>query len=167
LGRALLCLDVPLEPPDLPLTLPAEVPQPATTRQRFEQHASEPICRACHQMMDPLGFALEHFDAVGRYRETEAGLPIDASGEVAVLPEPFDGAVELASEIAANPTSQDCFVQQWARYAYGRSVADAAECTRRQLQERFLASGQNVLDLIVGLTQTDLFVTRKRPAGLK
>jgi hypothetical protein len=116
--------------------------------------------------MDPLGFALEHFDATGRYRETEAGLAIDASGSSPALSAPFDGAADLASKIAASDVGARCFVQQWARYAYGRRAADAAECTRRTLQERFFDSDQNMLELMLALTQTDQFNSRKRPQGL-
>lgn len=68
---------------------PADVPElkeatrdgkPITMRQRMEEHRVNPACASCHARMDPLGFALENFDAIGRWRATEAGLPIDASG---------------------------------------------------------------------------------------
>ena len=53
----------------------------ATTRQRFEQHRADPICAGCHSLIDPVGFAFEHFDGMGQYRDNEnGGLPIDSSG---------------------------------------------------------------------------------------
>ena len=79
----------PPPPPDVPeLPEPSEGAETASLRARLEAHRANPVCSACHARMDPLGFALENFDAVGRWRETDAGgAPIDASG---ALP---DGAV--------------------------------------------------------------------------
>ena len=56
---------------------------PTTVRARMEQHRASPACAGCHKVMDPLGLALENFDAVGAWRTRDAGLPIDASGELA------------------------------------------------------------------------------------
>jgi hypothetical protein len=68
-----------------------------TVRERTEQHRADPNCAACHVVMDELGFALENYDAVGRWRETDNGDPIDAYGE---LPDGtrFDGATELQAD---------------------------------------------------------------------
>ena len=73
-------------PPPAPAVVPPfpeEVPGvPATVRGRMEQHRANPACAGCHKVMDPLGLALENFDAVGAWRTRESGLPIDASGEL-------------------------------------------------------------------------------------
>lgn len=80
----------PPPPPDIPELDAAGVGEAATLRERMELHRSDPTCAACHSKMDPLGFSLENFDAIGRYRSTEGKFPIDASG---VLPDgtKFDG----------------------------------------------------------------------------
>jgi hypothetical protein len=72
----------PEPPPNVPgLPDRGEGGKPASVRERLEQHRKNPVCAACHAPMDPLGFALENFDAIGRWRSTsEAGTPIDASG---------------------------------------------------------------------------------------
>ena len=69
-------------------------------RQRMEEHRVNPACAVCHKLMDPLGFALENFDAIGGWRDTEAGSPIDSSG---VLPDgtQFQGASGLSEESQA------------------------------------------------------------------
>jgi len=85
----------PAPPPDVPgLTETLESDRVLTMRERMEQHRGNPACAACHKMMDPLGFALENFDAVGQWRDVEGSAPINSSG---VLPDgsEFDGPVEL------------------------------------------------------------------------
>ena len=79
----LLGAPVPPPPPDVP-TLPDRGVggKPASVRERLEQHRKNPMCASCHSRMDPLGFALENFDAIGRWRLTEVGQPIDASGSM-------------------------------------------------------------------------------------
>jgi hypothetical protein len=73
-------------PPPAPAVVPPfpeEVPgAPTTVRARMEQHRSNPACAGCHRVMDPLGLALENFDAVGAWRTRESGIPIDSSGEL-------------------------------------------------------------------------------------
>ena len=112
-------------PPDVeafPETQEGE--QPRTVRERLEMHRSNPTCNGCHGVMDPLGFALENFDAIGAWRakDREAGVPIDSSGQLA------DGTVvngpkDLREALLAEPTQ---FVQTLTEklmiYALGRSV---------------------------------------------
>lgn len=80
----------PPPPPDVPELNAEGVGEAATLRERMEKHRSDPTCAACHSKMDPLGFSLENYDAIGRYREAEGKFPIDASG---TLPDgaSFDG----------------------------------------------------------------------------
>ena len=69
-----------------------------TTRQKFEQHSTDPLCKGCHSQMDPIGFGLEGFDAIGRFRTLEHGLPVDDSGYLtdADVTGPFRGPAQLA-----------------------------------------------------------------------
>ncbi len=91
-----------------------------TTRQKLEQHRSNPVCAGCHSMFDPLGMALEHFDSIGRYRETENGLAIDASG---VLEDgtAFDDAVGLGAALRASPVANECLLRNFYRNVNGRA----------------------------------------------
>jgi hypothetical protein len=92
----------PPPPPDVPaLEEASESAQPRSVRERMEEHRRNPVCASCHRSMDPLGFALENFDAIGKWRATtEAGTPVDVSG---VLPDgtAIDGPVGLRSVIQA------------------------------------------------------------------
>jgi mono/diheme cytochrome c family protein len=96
--------------------------QPRTVREKMEQHRRNPVCAACHSVMDPLGFALENFDGIGKWRETDAGSPVDASG---VLPSgsKFSGPADFR---AALLREQDTFVQTMTSklltYAMGRGT---------------------------------------------
>ena len=83
-------------------------------RERLAQHrAKGSTCNGCHQYIDPIGFGLEHFDAVGRWRDTDNGVAIDATGNVpgSATP-PFDGAVGLATAVGDDPRFLDCMIQQ-------------------------------------------------------
>lgn len=93
-----------------------------TTRERFELHRDKStVCFSCHILMDPLGFGLENYDAVGRWRTTEGSLPIDASG---VLPGnlAFSGGEELASIIADSKELPLCATKHLMTYALGRGI---------------------------------------------
>ena len=91
-------------------------------RERMEQHRANPVCASCHTRMDPLGFALENFDAIGKWRTTEAGTPIDASG---TLPDgaSFDGPAELRAMLAGRDSEFVTTVtSKLLTYALGRGV---------------------------------------------
>src|SRR5207237_1207368 len=73
-----------------------------TVRERMEQHRADPVCASCHRVMDPLGFALENFDAVGAWRTEDDGVPIDASGQLADGAA-VDGVVAMRQAILRRP----------------------------------------------------------------
>jgi hypothetical protein len=159
ISRSLLCSGVPAEPSEVSDHQPPPLPG-KTTRQRLVEHAVNPACAGCHQLIDPVGFALEHIDPTGRYREDEDGLTIDTSGELYGGAGSFDGAVQLGALLADSQEAHDCFVTQWERFAFGQIEEQTNECTRSQLREQFAAT-DNVVELLVALTQTDSFRFRK------
>jgi len=118
-------------------------------------------------MMDPVGFGFEHFDGVGRWRDEEAGLAIDATGEIigATTKGTFDGVPELAALLVESPEVERCMTLQWFRYAYGRADATVDACTVDDLTRQFAGSGRRIQDLIVALTQSDAFLYRRAPEG--
>lgn len=161
----LLC-QTPPPPPDV-VPPPPTVDPTKTTREQYVQHEEDPACAACHQWMDPLGFGFEHFDALGRYRAEQNGLPIDATGEINFIDEvgidgPFDGAVELAERLSQSERVRECVSTQWFRYAYGRTETEADACTMDLVNQRFADSGYDIKELLVALTQTDAFRYRQR-----
>lgn len=159
----LLCDPLPPPPPNVDTTPPDPDPN-LTTRQRFSIHSAAPECAVCHQRMDPIGFGLENYDHLGRFRSDEQGMDIDVSGKIidARDPElegPFDGPMDLAQRLAQSPQVRDCIATQWYRYAFGRVETEADSCSLQQAQAAFADSG-NLKDLLVSITQTDAFLYR-------
>jgi len=119
----LLCVVVPPPPPMIPQLDPPSTAAPTSVRERLAQHrAKGSSCDGCHRFIDPIGFGLEHFDAVGRWRDTDSGVAIDATGAVPQTDVPFDGAVGLAAAIGEDPRFLDCMVRKMMTYAVGRTV---------------------------------------------
>ncbi|HEY5376392.1 MAG TPA: DUF1588 domain-containing protein, partial [Polyangiaceae bacterium] len=154
----ILCRDVPPEPPTVS-ERPPDPPAAGTTRQRWTQFTSYPACTSCHQDMDQLGYALEAFDSMGRYRTTENGVDIDTQVDVSGLG-PTNGPVELVKKLAALPETQACFAQRFAEFGLGKALASdpAGPCLQQDIARRFEAAGYNVRQLLLDLTQTDAFL---------
>jgi hypothetical protein len=162
--RQVMCGEPPPPPPDVDGSVPAPTPD-TTTRERFEAHVSDPSCAACHNMFDPIGFAFEHFDAAGRWRDEDNGFPVDASGDLVGtdVDGPFDGAVELAAKLADSERVHACYVDHLFAFAAGRpSDEDADACTIDSLEHDFAASGGTLTDLLVAYARSDAFRHRRR-----
>lgn len=160
--REVLLCQVPPPPPDVVPEAP-NVDESQTTREQFAQHAQDRLCAGCHRLMDPIGFGFEHFDGIGRYRDSEWGLPIDASGELLEtdVDGPYDGVVELAQRLASSEQVKHCIVSQWFRFGYGRVETAADTCSIDLLRQTFAAANYDVKELIVALTMTDAFRYRR------
>jgi hypothetical protein len=157
----MLCQTPPPPPPNIDVT-PPDLDPKLTTRERFAQHSTDPMCKGCHRLMDPIGLAFEHYDGVGRFRDQENGLPIDASGELVEtdVDGKFVGVAELGKKLASSARVKDCVVLQWFRHSVGRAETEADTCSLHTLREKFRASGGNVKQLILDMTQTDAFLLR-------
>ncbi len=161
----LLCANIP--PPPANVMIKAPEPDPnSTTRQRFAQHSADATCKGCHTLMDPVGFGFENYDGMGRYRLTENGVAVDASGELTGtdVDGTFSGVVGLAAKLAQSANVRDCYATQWFRFAYGRGENTADACSLATLSSHLGNSGGNIKELLVALTQTDAFLYR--PAGV-
>lgn len=161
----LLCQELPSPPPDVDAT-PPQLDPGATTRERFGQHSADPVCRACHQLIDPLGFGFEAYDGVGAFRATENGLPIDASGEVSQLepgaePLAFDGTAELAAILAEARTTNACAVHHWVRFTSGRRPTAQDACTIETIADQLVANGGDLHEMFIDLVRLDAFVLRQ------
>ncbi len=117
-----LCGSVPPPPENVNDTLPDGDPAdgPQTTREKLEQHVNDPVCAACHNLIDPLGFTLEHYDGIGAFREDENGLPIDPSG--VYEGESLDDVVDVARFLATDERATRCVTQRLLSYATGREI---------------------------------------------
>ena len=129
-------------------------------RQRMEKHRSDPNCASCHARMDPLGFALENFDAIGGYREKDGNAPVDASG---VLPDgrKFAGPVELKAVLQTRlKPFAHCLTEKLMTYALGRGLEYPDRCVVEKVADATLASGGKFSTLISGIVHGDPFGKR-------
>jgi hypothetical protein len=160
----LLCQDLPDPPANVP---PPDPPKPGvSTRERFAMHTNNPACRGCHDLIDGLGFGLEHYDGIGKYRTTDQGVPVDASGEVndtTDIDGPYSGGPQLAGLLAMSGQARDCVPTQWLRYALARREGDDDTCSLVALRDAFAASDGDLRELMVALTQTDAFWNYRKP----
>jgi hypothetical protein len=116
--QAFFCRVPDPPPPDV---VPVPVFDPTkTTRENLELQTADPNCSGCHELFDPMGLGLEHFDAIGRYRETENGLAIDASGTL-LDGTAFNGAVELGTALRESTVVTECLLRQFYRNVNGRA----------------------------------------------
>ena len=174
---------------ELPAGINVSPPDPysaPTTRERYTLHSASDDCAGCHVQMDPLGYALENFDAIGKFRTHENNVLIDASGEVPDMPDGDFGdcpsgiacaekaagtkyqtacngscATELSRRLAQNAEVMACFPSKWLDYAYGQSLraADPQDvCNREALTAAFAGEGYDIKKMLVSLTQTDGFL---------
>ncbi len=160
----LLCENVGQPPDDAALQAPPDtLAADATNRERLEAVTSAPPCSGCHQRINPLGLAFEHYDSLGGWRDTDHGQPVDASGSIDLGEGEvsFDGAVELASHLATSARAHDCYALHWTRYALGTDVPDG-DPTLDELQRRFRTRHDGkVLELLVDLATSDAFLARR------
>jgi hypothetical protein len=150
-------------PPATLMVQPVPFDPSLSTRAQFAAHSANEPCKSCHRLLDEVGFGFEHFDPVGRYRETEDGKPIDAHGEIvssASSDGPFDGVAALGQKLATSKDVERCFVLEWFRFAYGTDESEELTCTVDDLLSRF-DSGQKKLDeLVVALAKEPHFTSR-------
>ena len=145
---ALMCMTIPPPPPDVSPTFEdLPVDQPMTKRQRLEKHRTKPSCAGCHSQMDPLGLPLENFDAIGRFRSTDHGLPIDPSGELDGIA--VADARALGVAMSSNTKIAQCLVRNYYVYASGHVARPVDASVLDELTTSFLASGFKLRGLVV------------------
>lgn len=154
--QSLMCRPVPPPPGNVDVTLP-EPPSdmPMTKRQRLEAHSVEPACAVCHALMDPMGLPFETFDAIGRYRTTDHGLPIDASGDFDS--QPVADARELGIAMAQSDSVANCLVRKYYSYAHGFAERAADGTVLNELGSSFRESGYQFRELVLGVVTHPAF----------
>ncbi len=163
--QGLLCQE--LSPPpgvEIPPVAPPEAG--GTTRERFEQH-QENACASCHQVLDPLGFAFENYDGIGKWRDTDNGSPVDASGTMPLDggDVPFSNALELSAALANSTEVRACFATQWMRYALDRLETPYDQGSIESAAAAFASGGHTIPALIVGVTGARSFRYRMPAEG--
>ena len=156
--------DVPAAPPDVPALDKQDQSAVAnlTLRQRTELHRTNPVCANCHQVLDPIGFGLEKFDAIGRWRDRDSnGQPIDSAGE---LPggHRFTGPRDLKAIIATRTsTVARSLLDKLLAYALGRKLEGYDEIVVDKQMDEIAADGYRMRSLIYGVVTSYPFTHRR------
>lgn len=151
----LLCQNIPAPPVDVDTSIPEPSGETLTLRDRVAEHLENPSCAACHLMTDPIGLGLENFDGIGRWRTSDHGETIDASGDLdGVL---FNNSVELGQVLSEHPGLTDCLVKRLSRYATGRIETQQEGHHLNRLEEQFLTHGFRVKPLVMEIIMSPLF----------
>ena len=153
----------PPPPPNVPPLAESDRTNPTSLRERMEQHRQNPVCASCHRRMDPLGFAMEHFDAVGRWRETDGGAPINA--EIELSGRTVNSPRTLREALLAEGDRE--FVRTVAEkmliYALGRGVLHTDQPLLRRIADQLEQSGERWSTLVGTLVASEQFRMRQAP----
>lgn len=157
-----LCIDVPSPPEAVVFPERVDTGEPQTLRQVLETQHSVNGCEGCHRLMDPMGFPFESFDALGRVRELDNGLPIDTSGAIVGSNEvdgPVANASELLTRLSTASRAKACFATRAYKYVAGIDSAASTPCATEAIEQSFDDQG-NVPELFIQLLLSDGFRVR-------
>jgi hypothetical protein len=153
----LLGAQAPLPPPDVPPLEEKPTAAARSVRERIEQHRANPACAGCHKIMDPIGLALENFDAIGRWRSTDEAVTIDASAQL-VDGTPLDGPASLRKALLGRP---DAFVasmtEKLLMYGVGRELKYYDMPAVRTVMRDAAKDRYRFSDLVLGIVKSDAF----------
>lgn len=164
-----LCQELPPPPANLD-TSPPVVDPTLSTRERYEQHSIDPACSSCHDFIDPIGFAFENYDGIGRWRDLDGEHPIDASGEILQSLESdgiFYGVQELSNHLSTSEEVSKCYIQQWFTFGTGQGNTEEEEvhCGIEHANAHYKNSGGTLVSGLQSLTRLDRIIIRYGSAG--
>jgi hypothetical protein len=165
----LLCEPRPSPPANVDTSTPTADPDrgPMTNRDLFEERVAPSTCQGCHVRIDGFGYGFENYDAAGRFRMNDNGLPVDASGFANGIGNDaeYDGAVELQTLLGQSDVVRDCVANQWFTYVNGRPIEPADTCQLEALQAAFSESGGNLVEFLVSIVTRPEFRLRSKVEG--
>lgn len=162
LATYVLCQPYVAHPQDVPFTDPLDGDS-LTNRQYTTQLVSEPACMACHQYFDPLGYAFENFDGLGRERATDNGFAVDTTGVYPFAEGPqFADSKELMAILAQSRLAHGCYAKQLAEFGLARGLSPQDASLVEGLQNESLQQNASLTDLVVALVTSETF----RSAGV-
>jgi hypothetical protein len=159
--ESLLNAPPPPPPPDVPALDEQALGKDISLKKILDQHRANPKCASCHARMDPLGFALEHFDAIGSWRETDGKFPIDTGG---TLPDgrSFKGHEDLRALLKADANAfTEGLVEKMLIYALGRGLEQSDKKSMRTIAEKVAGEGYRFSSLVLGIVQSEAFQVQK------
>lgn len=157
----------PPPPPNVPpLDDDKKGPPTGTVRQRLEQHRTNPVCASCHSLLDPVGFGLESFDAIGAFRSSELGKPIDSSG-VFTTGQKFSNSLELSNIITKEKEDHflRCLTKKLLTYALGRGLEAYDRPAIDGIVARIKKENRTFESLILGVVESVPFQKRRGDAS--
>jgi hypothetical protein len=155
----------PPPPPGVPSLDEDSVGTVASLRQQMERHRSDAMCASCHSKMDPLGFALENYDVIGKWRTMDGKFPVDSTG---TLPDgtKFDGPAEVRQALTRRlPQFAQCLVGKMLIYALGRGVQEYDSREIAAMSRDWEAQGYRMQSLIFELVHSVPFQSRRGDAA--
>jgi hypothetical protein len=155
----LFCQELPPPPSNADVSAPAVDPE-TSTRDRYEQHTSDPSCSGCHDLIDPLGFGFEAFDGVGRWRDNDNGHAIDDSGAITATSAsdgPYVGLFELSQMLAESEDVSLCATEMWLSWSTGQSDQD---CAAQSLAQGSLPSETGLVEPLLRQIELASFTVR-------
>jgi len=155
----LLCSEPPPPPPGVEGLLEGDMSS-GSLRAQLERHREDPACASCHNLMDPLGLGLEHYDAIGAFRTEDRGVPVDASGQL-IDGQAFVDGREMAALIQQDERHDRCVVEKVFTYALGRPVAATEEPFVEAIATAYAQSGSQLPELIKLIVTSEPFRTRR------
>lgn len=151
----------PPPPPDVPALNEASVGVAMSLRQQMETHRADALCASCHSKMDPLGFALENYDAIGKWRTEDGKFPVDASGKFPNGKE-FKTPAEMKGLLKENmPEFTRCVAEKMLTYALGRGVESFDRLTVQDLVRQTAQHDYKMQSLILGIVHSVPFRERR------
>jgi hypothetical protein len=145
---------------------PTKVNDTMTNRERLAAHTEDmkSTCYACHQLFDGLGFAMENYDPIGRFRLTDKGKMIDPTGTVPLRSGPtltFKNFVDLIGQLSNTSDLYTCFSSQYLSYATGWALGQINDCEKKLVYDEFQKSGYKVDTLVFSVINSPSFMARK------
>ena len=164
LNHKVLCAPLPAPPNVVPMLPRPDPAVPKTMRQRITEFTGAGTCGAgCHStMINPAGFAYEHFDALGRWRDLDNGLPVDAADSYTFegRPRAFSGAGGFASAMAEASMAHRCYAQHWVEFLHGRGLGAEDQAMIARVGELSWKEKAPVTQVLLLLVESESFKTR-------
>jgi len=161
--KRLMCISPPPPPADIKTELPETDPT-LTLRERFAVHSNIEGCSSCHLVIDPFGFSMENYDAIGRFRDKDNGKTVDASGAITKSLNSnttFKTGVEMLNFLSTSKDVHECFVKQVFRYTFGRAESLGDDALINETYTKFLNSNLDINELFISLYSSNAFRFRK------
>ena len=164
-----LCFDIGAPPPDVDDS-PIEGgeqpgggegdPEVLSVREATDARTEGDLCSSCHNIINPVGYTFEHYDAIGRWQDDEvlSGMPVDSSAELVGvgIEGTVNDAVELSTHLASSERARSCFATRWFEEALGGGVGELDSCAHDRITESFVADG-DLRQLVSAIVRSDSF----------